>query len=51
MEQNYKKEVDILRHDVNKLRHNILNENDETKNRVIPLLETLRRNFISQMSV
>lgn len=47
--EEYKASVSNLRQDVNKLRHNILNENDETKNRVIPLLESLRRNFFNQM--
>lgn len=51
MIEEYKSNVSILRQDVNKLRHNIINENDETKNRVIPLLESLRRNFFNQMFV
>jgi len=38
MVQEYKGVVAVLRQDVNKLKHNIINENDETKNRVIPLL-------------
>ena len=51
MVQEYKSVVAVLRQDVNKLKHNIINENDETKNRVIPLLESLRRNFFNQMFV
>ena len=51
MVEEYKILVSSLRQDVNKLRHNIINENDETKNRVIPLLESLRRNFFNQMNV
>ena len=51
MVHEFKTTVSGLRQDVNKLRHNILNENDETKNRVIPLLESLRRNFFNQMYV
>lgn len=49
--EEYKSVVSGLRQDVNKLRHNVMNENDETKNRVIPLLESLRRSFFTQMYV
>ena len=51
MVEEYKIVVSGLRQDVNKLKHNILNENDDTKNRLIPLLESLRRNFFNQMYV
>lgn len=49
MVDDYKTVVSGLRQDVNKLKHNIMNENDDTKNRLIPLLESLRRNFFNQM--
>lgn len=49
MVEEYKSIVSLLRQDINKLRHNVMNENDETKSRVIPLLESLRRNFFQQM--